>query len=962
MASNSAITATSATSDESTCDASSVTGQTLFSLLDEPKETPSGPQLPMVLGTRDLTVLFILTVLFLANTGGVQFGGAAAFLYWGLGLLTFLLPCAYVTRWLARRFPEAGGHYLWATRVLGVHWGFLSAFCAWLPCVLAVIAIVAPCLALLQYLFPAFFTSLWQPSLCVVVLVVVASGITSLPLRWLKHILFALTILYIAMFVCIGFVGVWWMLLGRPTAAALTSSAGWRFSTGNFAVYGVVILALLGADTPLFLSGEIRGGRDGVRRASRFVWWGTIIAFLAYVAGTFGIFVIVPPDQAGGLAASALAIQFAFGVPLAHIAGVLLLLGQVAIISAYILMSSRVLVILAADRRLPSSLMAINRHGVPLRSILIQSAIIAVFAMIALVFAPGLFITVENPTSLGTEIYNVLQASAAVLWTCSTIQEFALVFILLRSQSERVHVVRRQQLLLFTFSGVGVCASLVGIWETLSSSWIPMLMPNTNWTEWIVGVCLLSLLVGWMMSEIPRISAMLSEQRRLNEREVALRAQLQEAYMQQETLVMQLKESYSEQEMLVLQQQELLTEVDRLYREQAQAAITDAITGLPNHRAVMARLEEELARCTRTNGSCAVLFVDLDHFKHINDTWGHRAGDVILRETAARLQTSIRIQDFVGRYGGEEFALVLTDVDLTKASEIAERLRVTVHTPPCLWQTEDGSENITIPVTASIGVAMYGLHATAREELLELADHAMYEAKQGGRNRVRVAEIREVANIVEGTAQRSPLREETTVQVLTTAAAIHDPGTDDHAHRLVSLARATAQRLHRPEEELHLIRLGALLHDIGKIGIPDAILHKPGPLTDEEWAIMRQHPTMGQQILVQAGGVFVALAQIVAAHHERWDGRGYPLGLVGKAIPFAARILAVVDSYDAMTSRRVYREPLSVEDACKELQRCAGSQYDPRVVEAFLNELAQLHAEERQQEIESSLSEHHVLR
>jgi putative nucleotidyltransferase with HDIG domain len=177
------------------------------------------------------------------------------------------------------------------------------------------------------------------------------------------------------------------------------------------------------------------------------------------------------------------------------------------------------------------------------------------------------------------------------------------------------------------------------------------------------------------------------------------------------------------------------------------------------------------------------------------------------------------------------------------------------------------------------------------------------------------------------------------VQALTAVASAHDRGTDEHAHRIILLAESTARVLKLPEQELHLLRLGALLHDIGKIGIPDVILHKPGPLTHEEWVIMRRHPEIGQQILEQTGGVFQHLASIVVAHHERWDGRGYPNGLAAEAIPISARILSVVDSYDAMISRRPYREPLSVAQARAELQRYAGSQFDPRVISAFLRVL-----------------------
>lgn len=177
------------------------------------------------------------------------------------------------------------------------------------------------------------------------------------------------------------------------------------------------------------------------------------------------------------------------------------------------------------------------------------------------------------------------------------------------------------------------------------------------------------------------------------------------------------------------------------------------------------------------------------------------------------------------------------------------------------------------------------------------------------------------------------------VRVLTTVVSVRDRGTNAHAQRMVQFVEETARRLGCSAEEQHLLRLAALLHDVGKIGIPDIILNKPGPLTDEEWAIMRCHPEIGRQILEQVGGVFRPLAAIVVAHHERWDGHGYPFGLQKDAIPLGARILAVVDSFDAMTSYRPYRNPLSIAQARAELQRCAGSHYDPCVLEAFLRVL-----------------------
>ncbi len=184
-------------------------------------------------------------------------------------------------------------------------------------------------------------------------------------------------------------------------------------------------------------------------------------------------------------------------------------------------------------------------------------------------------------------------------------------------------------------------------------------------------------------------------------------------------------------------------------------------------------------------------------------------------------------------------------------------------------------------------------------------------------------------------------KESLAVQALTAAASVHDRETYTHAERLIHLSEATARQLNRPEAEIHLLRLAALLHDIGKIGIPEAILRKAGSLTQEEWALMRQHPELGCQILEQVGGVFGQLAHIVRTHHERWDGHGYPHGLAHEAIPMSARILTVADAYDAMISPRPYRrEPLTISEATTQLQQAAGRQFDPHVVEAFLSVLA----------------------
>lgn len=372
----------------------------------------------------------------------------------------------------------------------------------------------------------------------------------------------------------------------------------------------------------------------------------------------------------------------------------------------------------------------------------------------------------------------------------------------------------------------------------------------------------------------------------------------------------------------------------------AALATIDPLTGLPNHQRLMGRIEEELARCQRTRGNCVILFIDLDHFKHINDTWGHRAGDMVLHEAAQRLKKTLRIEDFVGRYGGEEFAVVLALTSLEDAKQVAERIRCALADSSFLWETDDEGTPISISVSASIGIAISPEHGNSRAALIEAADTAMYQAKHSGRNRACVAgEEHAFVHEVLAMAVNTQAPDKAALQALVAAVQAFDRGTNAHAKRMVQLSEATARKLGCEEEEQHLVSLAALLHDVGKIGIPHEILHKPGPLNEEEWVVMRKHPGIGRQILEQAGGKCALLSHIVVAHHERWNGTGYPYGLCEEAIPLGARILTVVDSYDAMTSDRPYRTALPEAEARMELQKCAGSQFDPMVVAAFLSVL-----------------------
>lgn len=910
-----------------------------FASMNGPNEGEKPPlPLPAILKARDLSAFLLLTVVLASNTTSVQSSGPAAFFYWILGSLTFLIPVAYTTQWMARRFPGQGGPYLWAIRILGPQWGFTSAFCAWLAGSISTVAAIAAYIGLLQAIAPAWFTNIFSITVIFALLIIAITATASLPLRHLKHILLGIAVLYMSVFILQGGVGIWWLASGHRMATNLTHVQQWLPSSSNSGTYGIVILALIGINIPLIFSGEIAPGH-GLTRVSRYVWWGGMLTFIGYIAATFGIMVVVPAPQAANAQASVQIIQMVLGSTAGNVVTAILALSYAAVICLSLLMLSRFMAIAAHDNHLPLALTHVNRFGVPLRSILLQGGLLFAGVLISYVVVPSFFPTTVSAMNISIEIYNIQQAVASIVWMAFTMPLLLSPIVARYKYKSQAKTTQTHYVFLWLLAIAGCVAALIGMGDTLFSSWIPNLVSNKQWFFLIVGLTLLFVVLGWVSSTLPHMYARLHWQQAENAREVELRQKLQS--------------TYEEQEILILQQNELLAEVDRLYREQAKAAITDAITGLPNHRAVMTRLDEELARCARAhdgiNETCAILFVDLDHFKSVNDTWGHRAGDAILREIADRLRATLRLEDFVGRYGGEEFAIVLVNADMAVASQIAERLRVVVATQPCIWQGDDGTTNVEIAITTSIGVSVYGLHGTTREALIEQADQAMYYAKRGGRNRVCVADIAEAAdNDVTPVPNVINFAEVGTVQALTAAASARDEGTHEHAHRMVMLADATARQLYLSDDEIHLVRLGALLHDIGKIGIPDAILHKPGPLTSDEWVVMRRHPEIGQQILTQAGGVFSALASVVVAHHERWDGGGYPAGVKGEDIPLAARILTVIDSYDAMISPRVYKKAMPIAATRTELQRCAGSQYDPHVVEAFLRVLDIYEQEEKE--------------
>ena len=367
--------------------------------------------------------------------------------------------------------------------------------------------------------------------------------------------------------------------------------------------------------------------------------------------------------------------------------------------------------------------------------------------------------------------------------------------------------------------------------------------------------------------------------------------------------------------------------VERLIARLSDAARTDPLTGLHNRRGFEELFDTELERARRGARPLSVIVCDLDAFKGVNDRFGHAAGDRALEKLSAILERAKRRVDTAARIGGEEFAVIAPDSDQHAAYILAERMRRDVR---------ERFAHEPYPLTLSIGLATFPRHGTSAESLIGGADEALYAAKKLGRNRTVVfnPEIAETLLAVTGQPAPRTERYSSTVLALAEVIDVRDSGTAAHSETVGRYAGVIARELELSAELIERIRFAGIVHDIGKIGIPDSILGKPGFLSNEDWREMRRHPEIGARILRGAG--MDDIGDWVLAHHERPDGDGYPEGTHGDEIPVESRILAVADAYEAMTSDRVYRPALTADAARDELRRFAGAQFDGRVVDAFL--------------------------
>lgn len=376
-------------------------------------------------------------------------------------------------------------------------------------------------------------------------------------------------------------------------------------------------------------------------------------------------------------------------------------------------------------------------------------------------------------------------------------------------------------------------------------------------------------------------------------------------------------------------------ERDRRTRELLTLATTDALTGLYNHRSMQELLAHRMMEAAHRDQHLSILMLDVDYFRALNEKFGHDAGDRALRCVAECMRSTLRGQDLACRYGGEEFVLILSGVSLLAAQTVAERVRLRIEEALPIAPHD-------VRITCSIGVASFPAHASTAASLLKAADVALYHAKRAGRNQVSSyepgcfdyspnqyapLELDQLTSRMEGASPEA-------VNALVTAIDLRDRYTGAHCQRVGALAMSLARKLGLSEPELEVLRLGAPLLDVGKIGLPDDVLTKPGRLTRAEWSLMRQHPVWGEQ-LVRRSALPPEVLQLVRWHHERLDGSGYPDGVSGSQIPLLVRIVNVADVAIALQDDRPHRDAWPKERVFRYLRRQADKRLDAEVLRAY---------------------------
>ncbi|MFY9561091.1 MAG: diguanylate cyclase [Terriglobales bacterium] len=402
-----------------------------------------------------------------------------------------------------------------------------------------------------------------------------------------------------------------------------------------------------------------------------------------------------------------------------------------------------------------------------------------------------------------------------------------------------------------------------------------------------------------------------------------------------------------------------------VFQKLQQQSITDGLTGIKTRRFFWEALTSEWKRASRSGRPFSVVLIDLDKFKEVNDTLGHLEGDLVLARVGRLLEQKCRQSNVVARYGGDEFIILMPETGIEQSQVLAERLRLWLATDPMLEEHQ---------ITGSFGVASFPVHGFSAEDIIRVADAGMYLSKHAGGNQVRSAELLSdgegsavqrqlISGYIEGFLQREDTGPEQLeelvstfrklcggseegdrqalkegIEALTRASEMREPYAAGHGEQCGHYAGVIARGLNLSPQEVQDVTFSARVHDVGKLFISERILNKPGPLTDDEFDVIKTHPRLGAEVL-RAIPDNKRLQQAVESHHEAFDGTGYPSGLQGESIPLWARIIAVTDAYVNMTSDRSFAPAKSHEQAIAELEKLSGTRFDGMIVRLFARQL-----------------------
>jgi len=355
----------------------------------------------------------------------------------------------------------------------------------------------------------------------------------------------------------------------------------------------------------------------------------------------------------------------------------------------------------------------------------------------------------------------------------------------------------------------------------------------------------------------------------------------------------------------------------------------DGVTGLYNHMYFQNTLKAMVNEAKKKKEQISLIFFDIDSFKHYNDLNGHQKGDEVLKHIGEIVLKNLRKQDIAARYGGEEFAIILPNTNEAESMEIADQLRRIIEKEK--FYGEENQPNGTL--TVSLGISIYPDKARNEIELLKSADDALYRAKFFNKNRVET--YKSILEDLEKDIDDKDIELVTSIKTLISVINAKDRYTYGHSERVVVYSRLMAEKLKLNNQEKNNLIYGAYMHDVGKINVPKEVLNKKMPLTNEEWELLKQHSENGVEIVRQVNKLEGAIP-IILHHHEKFDGTGYPHQLKGKEIPYLARILCIVDSFDSMTSKRPYNKIKSYQEAVEELKRCSGTHFDPELTKIFI--------------------------